>query len=127
MDKLLLVGLVISVVMGLTLTFTMATYSDNFTQNHPEITFENIQTLDVTENSAVLASFTQIPLVCEVGYAESKNDFSAPKIITHDAVPHTEHTVQVTDLTSNTEYVYVFFGEYNGEKLLSEKNTFTTL
>lgn len=127
MDKLLSLGLVISVVVGLALTFTMAIYSDNFAQNHPETMFENIQIFDVTENSAVLVSFTQVSLVCEVGYAESINDFSAPKIVTHDSVPHTEHIVQVTDLAPNTEYEYVFFGEYDGEKFLSEKETFTTL
>ena len=111
--------------MGMVMFTPNIAYSDSDIQS--EQVFERIMTIDIHEQSTVVYSFTQTPMICDVEYMTIKNNSSETLAFSHSSVPHQAHIVKITHLLPNTEYEYRFVGELDEEKIYSEKTYFKTL
>ncbi len=125
MDKAVLLGISIVMGVGMIMLTPNAAYSDFDPQS--EKVFEHIMTIDIHDQSTVVYSYTENPMICDVEYLAIENSSSEPLVFSHSSVPHQAHIVKITNLLSNTEYEYRFVGELNEEKIYSEKTYFMTL
>lgn len=98
--------------------------SSDSTQNN---VFENLMTIDIHDQSAILVAFTAIPLVCEIEYDLAGNNLSESIMVLHEKEPHTAHIVKISELLSETEYEYRFMSDVENEKSYSKIMSFKTL
>lgn len=92
-----------------------------------EIKFEHIMAIDVHDQSVVVYSQTETPVICQVEYSPTKNSLSESFVVSHSDVPHTGHIVKILDLLPNTKYEFGYVTEIDDQKIHSEKSSFMTL
>ena len=110
---------------GITMVIPIVAYANSDIQS--ENVFEHVMTIDIHDQSTVVYSFTETPILCEVEYVASENQSSESIIFSHSSIPHTAHIVKIPNLLPNTQYEYQFIGELDERKIYSEKTYFTTL
>lgn len=125
MNKVTLLGISIVISVGIIVLAPNTAYSDSDIQS--EQAFEHIMAIDIHDQSTVVYSYTENPMICDVEYIPTENNSSETLVFSHSSVPHQAHIVKITNLLSNTEYEYQFVGELNEEKIYSEKMYFKTL
>jgi len=125
MNKVTLLGISIVISVGIIVLAPNTAYSDSDIQS--EQVFEHIMAIDIHDQSTVVYSYTENPMICDVEYLPTENNSSETLVFSHSSVPHQAHIVKITNLLSNTEYEYQFVGELNEEKIYSEKMYFKTL
>ena len=125
MNKVALLGISIVFSIGTIMLASNMAYSDSDTQS--EQIFEHIMTIDIHDQSTVVYSYTETPVICDVEYAATENGSTESLVFSHSSTPHQAHIVKLTDLQPNTEYEYRFVGELNEEKIYSEKTYFRTI
>ena len=125
MDKAVLLGISMVISAGIIMLSPNVAYPDSDIQS--EKVFEHIMTIDIHDQSTVVYSYTETPILCDVEYVATENSSSEPLVFSHSSIPHKAHIVKLTNLLPNTEYEYQFIGELDEEKIYSEKTYFRTL
>ena len=125
MDKTVLLGISMALSAGIIMLTPNVAYPDSDIQS--EQVFERIMAIDIHDQSTVVYSYTETPMICDVEYVATEDSFSEPLVFSHSSIPHQAHIVKLTDLLPNTEYEYRFVGELNEEKIYSEKVYFRTI
>lgn len=125
MNMAILTGFSLAVGAGILLVTPFAVYASSDVEN--ALVFEHVMTIDIHEQSTVVYSSTDTPVVCEVEYAKTENGFSEPLIVVHDSNPHKGHIVKIPDLIPNTEYEYRFTTQLDDQKIYSEQKSFVTI
>lgn len=91
------------------------------------LVFSNINAVDITQNSVTIVSNTSVPVICEVEFAEYKEDPIFVSDMNVNNGPHTEHRILISDLKPDTRYNYRFQTNYADSDFLTDIRTFTTL
>ena len=123
MNKSILLGISLAIGAGIIMINPIAASASSDT----DVVFEHVMAIDIHEESTVVYSSTDTPVVCKVEYAATGNGFSEPLVVTHDSDPHTGHIVKIPELMPNTEYEYRFTAQMDEQKIYSEEKSFTTI
>ena len=123
MNKTILIGLSLAIGAGIIMINPITVNASSDT----DVVFEHIMAIDIHEESTVVYSSTDIPVVCKIEYAKTVDGFSEPLVVTHNSSPHTGHIVKIPELMPNTEYEYRFTAQIDEQEIYSEEKSFTTI
>ena len=90
------------------------------------VQFTNINHTNITDTSAVIIATTNIPVFCEIEYAEFEKDAHFATDSDVNTEPHTEHSILISDLKHTTPYNYQFRAESDGQMSYSDVRQFFT-
>ena len=100
--------------------------SYNFATLTSPVEFENISISSITPNDVMIVGGTAVPVNCNVGYGTDGNfsNFASDNDLMK--MSHTEHSVTISGLESDTKYNYQFVAEYDAKVYRSNMGVFQT-
>lgn len=98
----------------------------NFATLTSPVGFENIGVASISSNDVIIVGNTAVPVNCKVEYGTNGNFPNSESDDDIMNMPHTEHSVKISNLEPSTKYNYRFAVEYENKVYRSNVSIFQT-
>lgn len=98
----------------------------NFATLTSPVGFEDIEVASISSNNVIIIGTTAVPVNCNVEYGTNGNFPNSESDNNTMNMPHTEHSVEISNLEPNTKYNYRFVVEYENKTYRSDVGIFQT-
>ena len=98
----------------------------NFATLTSPVGFDNIGVASISSNDVIIVGNTAVPVICKVEYGTNGSFLNSETDNDTMNMPHTEHSVEISNLESDTKYNYRFVVEYENKVYRSDVGIFQT-